>query len=90
MKTYLQEDSREVKLFWSQIWERGHYSWKAEWINKMGKELQQLEEGPKAKINIDSKSIKWDKCQAMMTYMIHAYWFKRFTSNHNKLTIKMN
>ena len=51
------------------------------------KELQRLEEGPKAKMHIDSlrATLKNRKTPAH-----DGYWFKKFTSIHNRLVIEMN
>ena len=48
---------------------------KAEWINNMTRELEGLEEGPKAEIHIDLlekklKKYQTGKLQAMMEYMV--------------------
>ena len=46
--------SKIIKQFWSKIWEGRVFNRKVEWIINMGKELEGLEEGPKAKIHLDS------------------------------------
>ena len=48
---------------------------KAEWINNMTRELERLEEGPKAEIHTDIlkttlKKYQTGKCQATMEYMV--------------------
>ena len=58
----------------------------------MGKELQGLEEGPKAKIHLDSLWVRFQKSQfgkrrAMMVYMDTG--FKKFTSIYDKLALEM-
>ena len=40
--TYQQSDAKEIKQFWSKIWEQKEYIRKVEWINNMEKELQGL------------------------------------------------
>ena len=57
-KTNQQPVAREAKLFWSKIWERRDHNRTAEWINNMEKYLQGREEGPKAKIHVDSLRAK--------------------------------
>ena len=51
---------------------------KAEWINNMTRELEGLEEGPKAEIHIDLlkttlKKSQTGKRQAMMEYMVSGW-----------------
>ena len=52
-KTYQQPDAREIERFWTKIWQPKKHNEKVEWINNMTRELEGLEEGPKAKIHID-------------------------------------
>ena len=47
-KTYPQSDARETERFWTKIWQPREHNKKSAWINKMTKELEELEEGPKA------------------------------------------
>ena len=66
---------------------------KAELINKMEKELQELKEGSKATEYIDSLRAKLKKVpnwkhQAMMAQMDSD--FEQFISSHDRLAIKMN
>ena len=51
-KTYQQPDATETERFWIRIWQQKHNE-KAEWINHMTRELEELEEGLKAEIHID-------------------------------------
>ena len=72
MNTYQQTDGKKTKQFWNKIWQLRENNRKAEWIRNMGKELERLKEGPKAKIQLVSfratlKEI--GKRQAMMAYM---------------------
>ena len=53
IKTYQQPDAKEIERFWTKIWQLKKHNRKAEWINNMTKELEGLEEGPKAEIHID-------------------------------------
>ena len=39
---------QNYKTIWNQVWEHKEHNRNAEWINNMKKELQGLEEGPKA------------------------------------------
>ena len=52
-KTYQQPDARETERFWTKIWQPKKYNEKVEWINHITRELEGLEEGPKAEIHID-------------------------------------
>ena len=56
------------------IWQPKKHNEKAEWINDMTRELEGLEEGPKAEIHIELlkktiKKISTGKRQDMMEYM---------------------
>ena len=59
---------------------------KAEWINNMTRELEGFEEGPKAEIHIDllKTSQKISKWKTPGHDGIHGFWFKKFTSIHNR------
>ena len=51
---------------------------KAEWINNRTRELEGIEEGPKAEIHTDLlkttlKKYPTGKCQAMMEYMVSGW-----------------
>ena len=52
-KTYQQPDVGETERFWTKIWQPRKHNEEAEWINNITKELEGLEEGPKAEIHID-------------------------------------
>ena len=57
-KIYQQPDGKEIKRFWTKIWQpkkkkKKKHNEKAEWINKMTRELERVEEGPKAQIHTD-------------------------------------
>ena len=54
MKTYQQLNAKETNHCWSRIWQPREYNKKPETINNVGKKLEGLEEGPKAKMHIDS------------------------------------
>ena len=51
-KTYQQPETRETERFWTKIWQPKNNE-KTEWIINMTKELEGLEENPKAKIHIN-------------------------------------
>ena len=52
-KIYQQSGTKETQRFWTKIWQpKKHYE-KAEWINNTTRELEGLEEGPKAEIHKD-------------------------------------
>ena len=65
---------------------------KAQWINNMTKELQGLE-GPKAEIHINllKTTLKKISNWKMPGHdWIHGFWFKKFTSIHDRLALEMN
>ena len=41
-KTYQQLDDKEIKQYWSKIWERREHNRNTEWIGNMGKEFERL------------------------------------------------
>ena len=66
---------------------------KAEWINLITRELEKLEEGPKAKIHTDLLRPTLKKLSNWKTPghdCIHDFWFKKFTSVHDRLVLEMN
>ena len=92
-KKYQQPDAREAKQFWRKKWQPREYTKKAEWASNMGKELERLEEGPKAKMQIDSPRTTIKKIPNWKTSVhdgIHGFWFKKVTSINDKLAIEMN
>ena len=52
-ETYQQPDVKETEQFWMKIWQPKKHNEKAKWINDMTRELEGLEEGPKAEIHIE-------------------------------------
>ena len=72
-KTYQQPNAKETEIFWTKIWQRKQHNKKAEWINHITRELEQLGEGPKAEIHTDllkttlKKVSNW---KTMMEYMV--------------------
>ena len=59
----------------------------------MGKELEGLDKGPKAKIHLESFKATLRKVPNWKTPghdVIHGLWFKKFNSIHVRLAIKMN
>ena len=76
-KTYQQPDAKETQRFWTNIWQPKKHNEKAEWINNMTRELEGLEEGPKAEIQTNLfkttphlKKYQTRKRQAMMEYRV--------------------
>ena len=66
---------------------------KAEWINNIERKLQRLEEGLKAEIHIDLLKTTLKRYQIEKTPGydgIHGFWFKKFTSIHDRLALEMN
>ena len=92
-KTYQQPDARESERFWTTIWQPKKHNEKTEWINDMTRELEGLEEGPKAEIHINllKKTLKKISNWKMPGHDgIHGFWFKKFTSIHDRLSLEMN
>ena len=78
-KTYQQPDAREIKRFWTKIWQPKKHNEKAEWINNMTRELEGLEEGPKAEIHTDLlkttlKNIKQENARPWWNTWIKLHW----------------
>ena len=79
-------DAKETERFWTKIWQPKHYE-KAEWINHITRELEQLEEGLKAEIHTDLLKTTLKKVSNWKTPGhdgIHGFWFKKFTSIHDR------
>ena len=92
-KTYQQPDTRETERFWTKIWQPKKHNEKAEWINDMTRELEGLEEGLKAEIHMDLLRKTLKKISNWKTpghHGIHGFWFKKFTSIHDRLALEMN
>ena len=92
-KTYQQPDAKETEHFWTKIWQPKKHNEKAEWINNMTRELERLEEGPKGEIHIELLKKTLKKISNWKTPGhdgIHGFWFKKFTSIHNRLALEMN
>ena len=52
-KTYQQPDAKETEQFMTKIWQPKKHNEKAAQINDMTRELEGLEEGPKAEIHME-------------------------------------
>ena len=66
---------------------------KAEGINDMTRELEGLEEGPKAEIHTDLFKTTLKKISIWKTSGhdgIHGFWFEKFTPIHDRLALEMN
>ncbi len=66
---------------------------KAEWIINMTRELEGLEEGPKAEIHIELLKKTLKKISNWKTPGhdgIHGFWFKKFTPIHDRLALEIN
>ena len=92
-KTYQQPDAKETERFWAKIWEPKKHNENAEWINNITRELDGLEECPKIEIHVDllkttlKRISNW---KAPGHDGIHGFWFKKFTSIHDRLALEMN
>ena len=92
-KTYQQPDARETERFSTKIWQPKQHKEKAEWINHITRELEKLEESPKAEIHTDLLKTTLRKVSNWKTPGhdgIHGFWFKKFTSTHDRLALDMN
>ena len=92
-KTYQQPDAKETERFWIKIWQPKQHNEKAEWINLITRELEELEEGPKAEIHTDLLKTTLKKVSNWKTPGhdgIHGFWFRKFTSIHDRLALEMN
>ena len=92
-KTYQQPNGKETERFWTKIWQPKQHNEKAEWINHITRELEQLEEGPKAEIHTDLLKTTLKKASNWKTPGhdgIYGFWFKKFTSIHDRLALEMN
>ena len=93
MKTYQQPDAKETERFWAKIWEPKKHNENAKWINNITRELAGLEEGLKIEIHVDllkttlKRISNW---KAPGHDGIHGFWFKKFTSIHDRLALEMN
>ena len=66
---------------------------KAEWISNIAKKLERLEEGSKAEMHIDLLRTALKTISNWKTPGhdgIHEFWFKKFTTIHDRLALKMN
>ena len=66
---------------------------RAEWVNNIARELEELEEGPRADIHIDllkttQKGIPNWKMPGHDG--IHGFWFKKFSSIHDRVALERN
>ena len=69
------------------------YDERAEWVNNITRELEGLEEGPKAEMHIDLLKTTRKRIPNWKTPghdRIHGFWFKKFISIHDRLELKMN
>ena len=69
------------------------HSEKAERINNMTRAQEGLEEGPKAEIHSDLLKTTLKKISNWKTPGhdgIHGFWFKEFTSIHDRLALEIN
>ena len=77
----------------SKIWEQKDHNKKAEWINNIETELRMLEEGSQVNIYPDGLKATLKKIANWKTPGlddIHGFWFKKFTSIHDRIATEMN
>ena len=92
-KTYQQSHAKETERFWTKIWQPKKHNEKAELINTTTRELEELKEGPIAEIHIEILKKTLKKISNWKTPGhdgIHGFWFKKFTSIHDRLALEMN
>ena len=94
-KKYQQPNAKETERFWTKIWQQQKktHNEKAEWINNMTRDLEGLEEDLKAEIHIDLLKTTLKKISNWKTPShggIHGFWFKKFTSIHDRQALEMN
>ena len=92
-KAYQQADAKETERFWTKIWQPKKHNEKAEWINNMTRELKELKEGSKGEIHIELLKKTLKKISNWKTPGhdgIHGFWFKKFTSIHDRLALEIN
>ena len=87
-KTYQQPNAKETEQFWTKIWQPKKHNEKVEWINDMTRELEGFEEGPKVEIHIELLKKTLKKISNWKTPG-HGFWFKKFTSIHDRLALEM-
>ena len=78
MKTYQQPDAKETEQFWTKTWQPPKNDERAEWINNITRELEGLEEGPKAEIQIDLLKTTQKRIPNWKTPVhdgMHGFWF---------------
>ena len=66
---------------------------RAEWVNNITRRLEGLEEGPKAEIHMDLLKTTLKRIPNWKTPGhggIYGFWFKKFTSIHDRLTLEMS
>ena len=91
-QTHQQPNAKETERFWTKIWQPKQHNEKAEWINHITRELEQLEEGPKAEIHTDLLRTTLKTVSNWKTPGhdgIHGFWFKKFPSIHDRLVLEM-
>ena len=92
-KTYQQPDAKETQRFWTKIWQSKKHNENSEWINNITRELEGLEEGPKTEIHIDLLKVTLkgiSHWKAPGHDGMHGFWFKKFTSIHDRLALEIN
>ena len=92
-KTYQQPNAKETGRFWTKIWQPKQHNEKAEGLNHITRELKQLEEGPKAEIYTDLLKTTLKKVSNWKSPShdgIYGFWFKKFTSIHDRLALEIN
>ena len=92
-KTYQQPNIKETERLWTKIGQPKKHNENAEWINNITRELEGLEEGPEMEIHVDllrTKLKRISNWKALDHGGIHGFWFKKFTSIHDRLALEMN
>ena len=91
-KIYQQPDASITEEFGIKLWQPREHNKNAEWISNMTKESE-LEEDPKAEIHINLlKTTHTHKKKSIWKTTghdgIYGFWFKKFTSIHDRLALE--
>ena len=89
-KTFQQMDARETVQFFYKIWRLREHDKKAEWISNMAKELEGLEEGPKAEIHIDTLRMTLENIKSENTSSWWITWILDQEIHRHSLVFEIN
>ena len=90
---WMQKKPNNFGLKYGNQKKKKNHNEKAEWRNNKIRELEGLEEGLKAKIQIDLFKTTLKRISNWKTSGhdgIHGFWLKKFTSIHDRLALEIN